>query len=94
MALVGYNKKIGYLTVAALGSAHNGHLLRKNKKAIAGKDLPDKIVNLDEEFLDILLVTIGISDFSRFPWLIKSLNSNTNDINESYITLKLVVPMS
>ena len=50
MALVGYNKKIGYLTVAALGSAHNGHLLRNNKKTIAAKGLPDKIVNLDEEF--------------------------------------------
>lgn len=50
MALVGYNKKIGYLAVAALGSAHDGHLLRSNKKTIAGKGLPEKIVNLDREF--------------------------------------------
>lgn len=56
---------------------------------ISHSDLPNKTVDLGTPYEKIPLVTIGNSDFRRYPWLIKSFNSNTDNLTERLWNLKL-----
>lgn len=49
---------------------------------ICDSDWPNKTVDLGTPYEKIPLVTIGNSDFPRFPWLIKGFNSNTDNLTE------------
>ena len=92
MALVGYNKRILDLTVGAPGSTHDARFLRNTslyRKILHGDALPNKTVNLGDDYGEIPLVTIGDSAFPRFPWLVKGFNSNTIDPKERLYNLKL-----
>ena len=75
MELVGYNKRFLDLTVGTPGSTHDARFLRNTgwfKQILNGLDLPDKTVDLRDEYDKIPLVTIGDSAFSRFSWLLKN----------------------
>ena len=92
MGLVGYNKRFLDLTVGAPGSTHDARFLRSTglfKKILRGQGLPNKTINLGDEFGEIPLVTIGDSAFPRFPWLVKGFNSMTVDPKERYYNSKL-----
>ena len=61
MAFMGYNKRCLVLTAGATSSTHDARLLRctKNfKDFIAGDAIPDKVMKLSDEFVEISLVTI------------------------------------
>ena len=82
MGVVGYNKRFLNLTAGASGSTHDARFLRNTglfKQILNGKGLPEKTVDLGDEYGKIPLVTIGDSTFARFPWLLKNFNCNTND---------------
>ena len=51
--------------------------------------LPDKTVDLGNEYWKIPLVTIGDSAFPRFLWILKNFNCNTNDERERYYIIKM-----
>ena len=92
MELVGYNKRFLDLTVGPPGSTHDARFLRNTgwfKQILNGLDLPDKTVDLRDEYGKIPLVTIGDSAFSRFSWLLKNFNCNTNNERERYFGIKL-----
>ena len=92
VALVVYQKRILDLTVGAPGSTQDKLCFKEygvlQKKNIAGKGLLDKIVKLGEEFGDIPLVKIGDSAFLYLLCLIKSFNSNTEDMKKRLYNLK------
>lgn len=54
-----------------------------------GKVLPNKVINLGDNYGEIPLVTIGDSAFPRFPWLLKAYRENTPDEKERYYNTKL-----
>ena len=92
MRLVGYNKRFLNLTVGAPGSTHDARFLRNTglfKQILNAQGLPDKTVDLGDEYGKITLVTIGDSAFPRFSWLLKNLNCNTNDERERYYNIKM-----
>ena len=92
MGLVGYNKRFLDLTVGPPGSTHDARFLRNTgwfKQILNGLGLPDKTVDLGDEYGKIPLVTIGDSAFSRFSWLLKNFNCNTNNERERYFGIKL-----
>ena len=92
MRLVGYNKRFLNLTVGAPGRTHDARFLRNTrlfKQILNGQGLPDKIVDLGDEYGKIPLVTIGDSAFPRFSWLLKNFNCNTNDERESYYNINM-----
>ena len=92
MGLVGYNKRFLNLTVGAPQSTHDARFLRNTclfKQILNGQGLPDKIVNLGDEYDKIPLVTIGDSAFPRFSWLLKNCNCNPNDKRERSYNIKL-----
>ena len=92
MGLVGYNKHFLNLTVGAPGSTHDARFLRSTglfKQILNGQGLPDKTVDLGDEYGKIPLVTIGDSAFPRFSWLLNNFNCNTNDERERYYNIKM-----
>ena len=92
MGLVSYNKRFLNLAVGAPGSTHDARLLRHTnvyKEIMDGKVLPNKVINLGDNYGEIPLVTIGDSAFPRFPWLLKAYRENTPDEKERYYNTKL-----
>ena len=92
MGLVGYIKRFLNLTVGAPGSTHGARFLRNTglfKQILNEQGLPDETVYLGDEYGKISLVTIGDSAFTRFPWLLKNLNYNTNNERERYYNIKV-----
>ena len=82
-----YNKRFLNLTVWAPGSAHDARFLRNVhilKQILNGQGLPDKTVDFGYEYGKVPLTTTGDSLFSRFSWLLKNFNCNTNDERERY----------
>ena len=59
------------------------------KQILNGQGLPDKTVDLGDEYDNIPLVAIGDSTFPRPSWLLKNFNSNTNDEREKYYNIKM-----
>ena len=51
--------------------------------------MPNKTVDLGDEYDNIPLVTIGDSAFPRLSWLLKNFNSNTNNEREKYYNIKI-----
>ena len=77
MGLVGRNKRFLNLTVGAPGSAHDARFLRNIrflKQILNGQGLPDKTVDLGDEYGKAPLVAIGDSVFSSFSWLLKNVH--------------------
>ena len=69
MGLVGYNKCFLNLTVGAPGSTHDARFLCNTglfKQILNRQGLPDKTVDLGDDYSKIPLVTIGDSAFPRF----------------------------
>ena len=92
MGLIGYNKRFLALTAVAPGSTHDARLLRctkVSKDVIAGNAIPDRALNLGDEFGEIPLVTIGDSAFPRFAWLLEMFNENTQDPKQRYYNKNL-----
>ena len=92
MGLVWYNKRFLNLTFGAPGSTHDSRFLRNTglfKQILNGQGLPDKTVDLRDEYSKIPLVTIGDSAFPRFSWLLKNFNCNTNDERGRYYNIKM-----
>ena len=86
-----YNKRFLNLTVWAPGSAHDARFLRNVhilKQILNGQGFPDKTVDLGYEYCKVPLINIGESLFSRFSWLLKNFNCNTNDERERYYIKK------
>ena len=86
-----YNKRFLNLTVWAPGSAHDARFLRNVrilKQILNGQGLPDKTVDFGYEYCKVPLINIGESLFSRFSWLLKNFNCNTNDERERYYIKK------
>ena len=82
-----YNKRFLNLTVGTPGSAHDARFLRNVhilKQILKGQGLPDKTVDFGYEYGKVPLITTGDSLFSRFSWLLKNFNCNTNDERERY----------
>ena len=59
------------------------------EKLLKGEGLPNKTIDLGEEYGKLPLITIGDSAFPRFPWLLKGFSTNTNDSKEKLYNLKL-----
>ena len=92
IGLVEYNKRFLNLTVGAPGRTHDARFLRNTglfKQNLNGQGLPDKTVDLGDEYGKIPLVTIGDSAFPRFSCLLKNFNRNTNDERERYYNIKM-----
>ena len=92
IALFNYDKQILDLIVGAPGSTHDARFLRDTglyKKVISGSGLANKTVEIDTSYGEIRLVTIGDSALPRFPRLIKSFKSNTDNLKERLYNLKL-----
>ena len=92
MGLVGYNRRFLDLTEGPPGRTHDARFLRNTgwfKQILNGLGLPDKTVDLRDEYGKIPLVTIGDSAFSRFSWLLKNFNCNTNNERERYYNIKM-----
>ena len=75
-------------------STHDTRFLRNTalfKQILNGQGLPDKIIDLGDEYGKIPLVTIRDSDFPRFSWLRKNFNYNTKDERERnrYYNIKM-----
>ena len=90
--MVSYNKRVLNLTVGAPGSTHDATFLRNTglfKQILNGQGLPDKTVDLGNEYGKIPLVTIRDSAFPRFSWLRKNFNYNTKDERERYYNIKM-----
>ena len=51
--------------------------------------MPNKTVDLGDEYDNIPLVTIGDSALPRLSWLLKNFNSNTNNEREKYYNIKM-----
>ena len=49
------------------------------KQILSGQGLPEKTVDLGDEYGKITLITIGDSAFPWFSWLLKNCGYNTND---------------
>ena len=91
--MVSYNKRVLNLTVGAPGSTHDATFLRNTglfKQILNGQGLPDKTVDLGNEYGKIPLVTIRDSAFPRFSWLRKNFNYNTKDERERYYNIILL----
>ena len=92
VGLVGYNKRFLNLTIGGPGSTHYARFLHNTglfKQILNGQGLPDKTIDLGDEYGKIPLVTTGDSAFPRFLWLLKNLNCNTNDERERYYSIKM-----
>ena len=90
--MVGYDKRFLNLTVGAPGSTHYARFLRNTDlftQILNGQGLPDKTVDLGDEYGKIRLVTIGDLVFPRFSWLLKNLNCNTNDEWKRHHNIKM-----
>ena len=90
--LVGFNKRSLNLTVRAPGSTHHARFFRNTglfKQILNGQGLPDKTVDLGDEYGKIPLVTTGDSTSTRFSWLLNNFNCNTNDERERYCNIKM-----
>ena len=77
MGFIGYNKRFLDLTAGVPGSTHDGRLLyciKVNKGLIAGDAIPDKAINVGDEYGEIPLVTIRDIALPRFEWLLKMFN--------------------
>ena len=69
MGLVSHNKRFLAATVNAPGSTHDARLLRHTSvfsDIVSGRALPDKSINLGNEYGEIPLVTIGDNAFPRY----------------------------
>ena len=74
LALVGYNKRILYAAVGAVGSTHDARMLKNTQlyqKILDGHVIPKLNICL-EGAGTVLMVPIGDSPFPRHPWLLKS----------------------
>ena len=92
MGLVGYNKSFLKLTVGAPGSTGDARFLCSTglfKQILNRQGLPDKTVDLGDEYGKIPLVAIGDLAFPSFSWLLKNFNCNTNDERERYYDIKM-----
>ena len=92
--MVGYDKRFLNLTVGAPGSTHYARFLRNTDlftQILNGQGLPDKTVDLGDEYGKIHLVTIGDLVFPRFPWLLKNLNCNTKKEESKVFNLKYII---
>ena len=91
MGLVGYNKRFLNLTCNAPGSTHDARLLRRSKiyrDIQAGGGLPNKSVDLGDDFGEIPLVTIGDTAFPLFSWLLKAF-PDTRDPKKRFFNTRL-----
>ena len=69
MGLVGYNQRFLNSTVGAHGNTYGARFLRNTglfKQTLNGQGLPDKTVDLRDEYRKIPLVIVGDSAFPRF----------------------------
>ena len=100
MGLVSYNKRFlaatvnapgstHPATVNAPGSTHDATLLRHTFvfNVVSGRALPDKTINLGDEYGEIPQVTIGNSAFPRYQWLLKCFPNTTKDVKEKHFSV-------
>ena len=84
LGLIDYNKRFLYTAVGAPRSTHDARLLKVSSicsNILNGNVIPDRVVQL-RDFGVKPLVTIGVSAFQQFTWLIKAYNENRRVIRK------------
>ena len=85
------HKRFLALTAGAPGRTHDARLLyftKIFKEIIPGDAIPDKAINLDNEFGKSHLLQLE-NAFPRFTSLLKMFNENTQDSKDRYLNKKL-----
>ena len=91
LALIGYNKRILYAAVGALGSIRDARILKNTQlyqQILEGDAIPKLNICL-EGAGTVPMVTIGDCAFPRHSWLLKSYKEDTRNPRQKYLNKKL-----